>query len=645
MDGTPFGRYRLVELLGRGGMGEVWRAHDTATDRIVAIKLLPAFLSDDEEFQQRFRREAHAAARLNNPHVIPIHNYGEIDGQLYVDMRLIEGRDLQTILADGPLDPVRAVRIIEQVANALQAAHRVGLLHRDIKPSNILLDHDDFAYLIDFGIARAIEETRMTKSGDTIGTFQYIAPERLDATAHEDARADIYSLACVLYESLTGQPPFPGSSAAHLITAHLNTPPPRPSTTQPDVPAEVDDVIATGMAKDPAQRYATTVELANAARDAVTDRIHTPTAGAAQPATMLAPDPRLPATAYASSTAPTQFGAPADTSSPPAPPAADGRNQRRRRIAMVGGAVATAAVVVVLVIAFTNLGSSKPPDNPKPVAVPNTGPFTGVYRADFGPSATNGKPDDGGTPSTGQWSVRSVCRQTGCIATATANGGPTLQSSFVFDDFGGQWHAVGAYPVASPPPGVSGFDGCQFPAEYWTVITVQQRPDGTVAGQYRATGPPECETERTVTFTRIGDVDVNTLPDPAGLPAPVGSPASAFHGRYHATQTPLDIHKTGTWEPIVATDCLRTGERCVSKVGYDVYHFSNGKWVFNLDTKRTCEKSETRDATNFYWEFPLPQPPQDPITLLTGHGHKQVSGTDSCAGSYDENVKFERTGD
>jgi serine/threonine protein kinase len=216
--------YRLVTLLGRGGMGEVWRAHDTETDRVVAIKLLPPYLSGDEEFKQRFRREAHAAARLNDPHVIPIHNYGEIDGQLYVDMRLIEGRDLQTVLADGALDPVRAVLIIDQVAKALHAAHEVGLLHRDIKPSNILLDRNDFAYLIDFGIARAIEETRMTKSGDTIGTFQYIAPERLE-TGTEDARADIYSLACVLYESLTGQPPFPGSSTAQLINAHLNTPP------------------------------------------------------------------------------------------------------------------------------------------------------------------------------------------------------------------------------------------------------------------------------------------------------------------------------------------------------------------------------------------------------------------------------------
>jgi serine/threonine protein kinase len=211
VDETPFGRYRLMELLGRGGMGEVWRAHDTETDRVVAIKVLPAHLSDDEEFQRRFRREAHTAARLNSPNVIPIHNYGEIDGRLYVDMRLIEGHDLESVLAEGPLDPTRAVNIVGQVAKALHAAHKVVLLHRDIKPSNILLDDDDFAYLIDFGIARVLNETRMTKTGYAVGTFQYIAPERL-GTGDEDARADIYSLACVLYECLTGSPPFPGNT-------------------------------------------------------------------------------------------------------------------------------------------------------------------------------------------------------------------------------------------------------------------------------------------------------------------------------------------------------------------------------------------------------------------------------------------------
>ncbi len=268
MHGTPFGHYRLVALLGRGGMGEVWRAYDTATDRTVAVKLLPPHLADDDTFVQRFRREAHAAARLNSPHVIPIHDYGEIDGRLYVDMRLIEGSDLDRVLDDGPLPPGRAVRIIEQVAKALHAAHRVGLIHRDVKPSNILLDEDDFAYLIDFGIARATEDTRLTETGNMIGSFHYMAPERL-GSGEVDARADIYALACVLYECLTGSPPFPADSTARLIAAHRGAPPPHPSAERPDVPAQFDKVIATGMAKDPDQRYATTVELAGAALDAV----------------------------------------------------------------------------------------------------------------------------------------------------------------------------------------------------------------------------------------------------------------------------------------------------------------------------------------------------------------------------------------
>jgi serine/threonine protein kinase len=172
------------------------------------------------------------------------------------------------------------VRIIEGVAKALAAAHNAGIVHRDVKPSNILLDGDDFAYLIDFGIARALADTKLTETGNVVGTFLYVAPERL-RSGDEDARADIYSLACVLYECLTGSPPFAGDSVERLITEHLTTPPPQPSTTQPNVPAQFDAVIAKGIAKDPDQRYATTVELANAARDAITVPIPRPTAGPA----------------------------------------------------------------------------------------------------------------------------------------------------------------------------------------------------------------------------------------------------------------------------------------------------------------------------------------------------------------------------
>jgi serine/threonine-protein kinase len=282
LHGTSFGRYRLIELLGRGGMGEVWRADDTVIGRTVAIKILSAQISQDAVFQQRFRREAFAAARLNSPHVVPIHTHGEIDGRLFVDMRLIEGPDLQSVLNRGPLSPERAVRIIEQIAKALHAAHKVGLLHRDVKPSNVLLDDDDFAYLIDFGIARAIGERGLTMAGEVVGTCHYMAPERFNAAQFHagqvdspsvDARSDVYALACVLYECLTAEHPFPGDSLEQQIINHLTTPPPRPSNTNPRLPGGFDAVIAKGMAKNPGERYNTAVELAQAAHDAVTTPI------------------------------------------------------------------------------------------------------------------------------------------------------------------------------------------------------------------------------------------------------------------------------------------------------------------------------------------------------------------------------------
>jgi serine/threonine protein kinase len=268
VEGTPFGRYRLVKVLGRGGMGEVWQAFDTAMNRLVALKVLPSNLADDDTYQRRFRREAQMAAGLDEPHIVPIHDFGEIDGRLYVTMRLIDGKTVHELLDGGPLSPHRAVAITEQIAAALHAAHRVGLVHRDVKPSNILVTDEDFAYLIDFGIARTAGATKLTSTGSTIGTLAYMAPERL-STDTSDARADVYALTCVLHECLTGSQPFPGDSVERQITGHLTLPPPRPSTIQPGVPARMDQVIATGMAKNPEHRYAGTRDLAVAARAAL----------------------------------------------------------------------------------------------------------------------------------------------------------------------------------------------------------------------------------------------------------------------------------------------------------------------------------------------------------------------------------------
>lgn len=269
VDETMFGRYRLRDVLGEGGMGQVFRAYDTATDRIVAVKVLPPHLAQDQRFQQRFRREARAAAGLTEPHVVPMHDYGEIDGRLFVDMRLIDGRDLEAVLAEGALAPDRAVAVIEQIASALDAAHRIGLVHRDVKPSNILVAERDFVYLIDFGIARDARETGSTTAGQAIGTFAYMAPERF-RNSQSDARADIYALACVLHECLTGRQPYAGSSLEQQIAGHMVAPPPRPSVVRRGVPRALDDVIATGMAKNPDHRYRTAPALADAARAALT---------------------------------------------------------------------------------------------------------------------------------------------------------------------------------------------------------------------------------------------------------------------------------------------------------------------------------------------------------------------------------------
>lgn len=269
-EGSRFGPYELRSLLGKGGMGEVYEAYDTVKDRTVALKLLSPDLAHDLTYQERFRRESRVAARLREPHIIPIHDWGEIDGVLFIDMRLVAGDDLRTTLgAQGPMAPSRAVAIVAQIASALDAAHADNLIHRDIKPENILLTRDDFAYLVDFGIARSSSDVQLTTQGSAIGSYSYMAPERFDAGVVTD-RADTYSLACVLYECLTGAAPFPSTSVSQLIKAHLMTAPPEASRTRPGLPRALDAVIVRGLAKEPGERFARTGDFARAAHLALT---------------------------------------------------------------------------------------------------------------------------------------------------------------------------------------------------------------------------------------------------------------------------------------------------------------------------------------------------------------------------------------
>lgn len=246
--GQTFGKYTLNRLLGKGGMGEVYEAYDTDKRRSVALKILREQYSHDEQFRTRFQRESRATAILQDPHVIPIHDWGEIDGNLYIDMRLVKGQTLHDLLKQGPLKAERAVAIVNQVAAALDAAHAEGLIHRDVKPQNVIVTPSDFAYLLDFGIAEAKGETRLTMAGYQIGSFDYMAPERFNDQPTTPA-ADVYSLAGVLYEALTGLTPFPSRSLEQAMGAHITRQPPRPSAVNPRVPVSFDDVITRGMAK------------------------------------------------------------------------------------------------------------------------------------------------------------------------------------------------------------------------------------------------------------------------------------------------------------------------------------------------------------------------------------------------------------
>jgi DNA-binding beta-propeller fold protein YncE len=271
--GSTFAGHRIDALVGRGGMGVVYRAWDAELERPVALKVISPDLLEDAVTRERFLREAKAAARIEHPNVIPVYYAGEHEGVAYLVMRFVAGDDVRTLVRrDGPQDPLRAARIAEQMAAALDGIHAAGFVHRDVKPANVLLGPNDHVYLSDFGLAkRALSLGGTTKTGHWVGTLDYVSPEQIRGE-RVDARSDVYALAGVLHYMLTAKVPYPRMGDEAKLWAHISDPPPRPSDLVGDLPPALDDVVARGMAKDPEERFQSAGDLGAAAAAAVEGR-------------------------------------------------------------------------------------------------------------------------------------------------------------------------------------------------------------------------------------------------------------------------------------------------------------------------------------------------------------------------------------
>ena len=343
--GSELGGFAIESIAGRGGMGVVYRARQRLPDRVVALKVISSEYAEDPQFRTRFEREAAIAAQIEHPNVIPVHAVGEADGTLFIAMRFVDGVDLRKVLTqEGRLEPGRAAAIVDQVAQALDSAHARGLVHRDVKPANILVSSSggrEHVYLSDFGLARHVVGSHgLTGTGAFIGTIDYVAPEQARGDP-VDARADIYSLGCVLFQALTGTVPFPADNDLAKLFAHGSQPPPSALERNPTLPVEFEDVLKRAMAKDPDDRQASAGDLGRAAIAAAAGTAPT------------APERTVATGAAAPGQTPPPVSA-APAGAPPRSPAGP-----RRKWVWVGAGVAALAVAAVLAIVLSG-GSSKP---------------------------------------------------------------------------------------------------------------------------------------------------------------------------------------------------------------------------------------------------------------------------------------------
>src|SRR5919109_2968035 len=279
--GAVVADFRIEDVVGRGGMGVVYRAVQLSLERPVALKLIAPALTADPGFRARFERESRLAASLDHPNVVPVYAAGEDAGVLYIAMRFVDGTDLRTLIrTEGRLAPERAAQIIAQVGSALDAAHHEGLVHRDVKPANVLISQrggEEHAYLTDFGLTkRSTSSGGLTGSGQWVGTLDYVAPEQLRGE-RVDGRADVYSLGCVLYEALSGKVPYPRENDLAKLWAHISDPAPSASEVAPDVPPGLSRVVQTAMAKARDERYGSAGALGRAAVAAAPDVTSAPT--------------------------------------------------------------------------------------------------------------------------------------------------------------------------------------------------------------------------------------------------------------------------------------------------------------------------------------------------------------------------------